>query len=375
MKMMLSQKQAILGLLGLAFTMRLPMMLLKQDFWREDFNLSPVTFSNEANITSDDDTAGTNSSIFKSQVLEEQETIAPGLSHYSTKASQESFNMTKVWDSSIMITSNLIPTHPNIDMLKDTIYSFYQFLKDIPLDTPIYVVVDGLPEKKLTDDNRIREKQYIEAVRSGDFSPFTNVIVSPMGVHRNLAGSVKYTLENYIQTEFLYIIQHDLPFSNEVDHWRLLKTMREHPDVLYNVRFRYNNKKNTRDSQCRSYKNMSDFPAKDFNGLDFFSVKAWSDNNHLTTKKYYTFLLSKMKHHRRAMETVLGWKARWNCTYLGQQIYGRRDDGQTHICHLNGRVSQSYNDENKTDMTGWERKAMWCRNQVYGGMNGTNHGP
>ncbi|KAL3932199.1 MAG: hypothetical protein SGBAC_010966 [Bacillariaceae sp.] len=263
--------------------------------------------------------SGSSGSSGSSEIVEEHDGTNKAPLFQSSKAQE--LNATRVWDTSIMITSNLIPTHPNIGMLKDTIFSLHQFLEGIPLDTPIYVVVDGLPDKKLTQDNQLREKQYIEAVRSGDFRPFINVIVAPMGVHRNLAGSVKYTLENYIQTEFLYIIQHDLPFSNSVDHRRVLKTMREHPDVLFN---------------------------------------------------YYTFLLSNMKHHRRAMEVVMGWKARYNCTFLGQQVYGQRDDGQTHICHLNGRVSQSYNDANKTEMTGWEKKAIWCRNQVYRGINRTN---
>mmetsp|Transcript_27572 Transcript_27572/g.67055 ORF Transcript_27572/g.67055 Transcript_27572/m.67055 type:complete len:376 (-) Transcript_27572:3263-4390(-) len=360
----MSKKQAIIGLLGLALVMQLPTIFLKQDFSREDFNHSPLTSLYES-VDTPDSTVSTSISGVGSGVMEEEGTkVHPLLPSITLK--DESNATRVVLDTSIMITSNLIPTHPNIDMLKDTIYSFHRFLKDIPLDTPIYVVVDGLKNKSRTQDNLIREKQYIENVQSGKFSPFTNVIVAPMGVHRNLAGSVKYTLENYIQTEFLYIVQHDLPFFNSVDHWRLLKTMREHSDVLYNVRFRFNNKKHTRDSHCLSYKNASDLPAKDFNGLDFFSVKAWSDNNHLTTKKYYTYLLSNMKHHRRSMEGVLGWKARWNCTYLGQQIYGRRDDGQTHICHLNGRVSQSYNDgANQTDRPGWEKKATWCRNQIY----------
>mmetsp|Transcript_43634 Transcript_43634/g.105236 ORF Transcript_43634/g.105236 Transcript_43634/m.105236 type:complete len:380 (-) Transcript_43634:2746-3885(-) len=270
-------------------------------------------------------------------------------------------------DTSVMITSNLVPTHPDIGMLQDTIFSLHRFLKKIPFETPIYVVVDGLRPKELNENNKERRTQYIENVRDHDFAPFTNVQVVPMGEHRFLAGCVKYALENYIGTEFLYIIQHDLPFCREVDHLRLLKTMRERPDVLFNVRFRYNNKVSTIGSHCKAYKNMSDFPAEDFNGLSFFWTNFFSDNNHLTTKKYYTYLLSNFRHYRRSMENLISWKSRYNCTYMGQQIYGRRDDGETHICHLNGR--QAFG--KKFDKTRSNEQATLCRNLIYGEMNGT----
>ncbi|KAL3943669.1 MAG: hypothetical protein SGBAC_002249 [Bacillariaceae sp.] len=137
-----------------------------------------------------------------------------------------------------MITSNLIQMHPHIGMLQDTIFSLHRFLENIPFNTPIYVVVDGLPPKEVSDNNKERRKQYIQNIREHNFAPFTNVQAVPMEEHKFLAGCVKFTLENYIETEFLYIIQHDLPFCRKVDHRRLLKTMHEHPDVLFNVRFR-----------------------------------------------------------------------------------------------------------------------------------------
>ncbi|CAJ1957696.1 unnamed protein product [Cylindrotheca closterium] len=274
--------------------------------------------------------------------------------------------LTNKLDASIMITSNLIPTHPHIGMLEDTIFSLHRFLKGIPFDTPIYVIVDGLRPKEFNENNWERRTNYIQNVREHNFAPFTNVQVVPMEDHRFLAGCVKFALENNIETEFLYIIQHDLPFCREVDHWRLLKTMREHPDVLFNVRFRYNNKVSTTGSHCKSYKNMSDFPKEDFNGLSFFWTNFFSDNNHLTTKRYYRYLLSNFKHYRRSMENLISWKSRYNCTYMGQQIYGRRDDGETHICHLNGR--QAFG--KKVDKTRSAEQSILCRNLIYGEMTG-----
>lgn len=271
-------------------------------------------------------------------------------------------------DTSVMITSNLIQMHPHIGMLQDTIFSLHRFLENIPFNTPIYVVVDGLPPKEVSDNNKERRKQYIQNIREHNFAPFTNVQAVPMEEHKFLAGCVKFTLENYIETEFLYIIQHDLPFCRKVDHRRLLKTMHEHPDVLFNVRFRYNNKVSTIGSHCNSYKNMSDFPSEEFNGLSFFWTNFFSDNNHLTTTKYYTYLLSNFRHYRRSMENLISWKSRYNCTYLGQQIYGRRDDGETHICHLNGR--QAFG--KKVDKQRSNEQSTLCRNLIYGDMDGTD---
>mmetsp|Transcript_6421 Transcript_6421/g.9408 ORF Transcript_6421/g.9408 Transcript_6421/m.9408 type:complete len:132 (-) Transcript_6421:642-1037(-) len=51
-------------------------------------------------------------------------------------------------DTSIIILSSLIPTHPSIKMINDTFNSLSMMLDGIPFNTPIHISVDGLPIEK-----------------------------------------------------------------------------------------------------------------------------------------------------------------------------------------------------------------------------------
>lgn len=257
---------------------------------------------------------------------------------YSAEPSSQS----RGHDTSIIITSNLIPTHPSIDIIHATITSIDQHLIGLPLDTPIFVTIDGLPKTRYLDDPTRRE-QYIRNLKEANFSPFTNLHVVPMDTHLHLAGSINYTLVHYVETEFVYILQHDLKFcQSPVNHTGLIDAMKEHPDTLYNVRFRKaSNLKRTLSSYCAGNSSLDDFQ---YNGLDFFATSIWSDNNHLTNRKYYLNMLHLLVFLKRAMESPMQNNAAKDCIHWGQQIYGnRKNESQVHICHLDGRLSMPSN--------------------------------
>eukprot|EP00928_Gymnodinium_smaydae_P073098 TRINITY_DN56347_c0_g1_i1.p1 TRINITY_DN56347_c0_g1~~TRINITY_DN56347_c0_g1_i1.p1 ORF type:complete len:131 (+),score=6.27 TRINITY_DN56347_c0_g1_i1:251-643(+) len=123
-------------------------------------------------------------------------------------------------------------------MINDTMHSLHTFINGLPLDTPIFISVDGIPSEEKTAEKEQRLVQYTDNLRKEKFHPFTNVQVFPMPGHFHIAGSVNHTLALYAKTEFVYVLQHDLSFCQPIDHPRLIKAMRDNPKTLFNVRFR-----------------------------------------------------------------------------------------------------------------------------------------
>ena len=62
-------------------------------------------------------------------------------------------------DTSIIITSNLIPTHPSIAMINETINSLHRHLIGLSLDTPLFLTIDGLPPEKEIDNKKTLHRQ------------------------------------------------------------------------------------------------------------------------------------------------------------------------------------------------------------------------
>ena len=139
-------------------------------------------------------------------------------------------------DTSIIILSSLIPTHPNMKMLNDTFNSLPVMLDGLPFSkTPTFISVDGLPEKKLTSENLAKLQGYIEHLRLR-FRDYPNVFILNNYEHGHINHSIRRALE-LVRTRFVYVLQHDFKFIKHVNHTALVKSMREHPGELQIVRF------------------------------------------------------------------------------------------------------------------------------------------
>ena len=67
------------------------------------------------------------------------------------------------YDTTIIITSSLIPTHPSIAMINCTYHSL-KMLHGLQNGSPVYVTVDGLDPSK--NDNEEKKKRLQEYVRN-----------------------------------------------------------------------------------------------------------------------------------------------------------------------------------------------------------------
>jgi hypothetical protein len=272
-----------------------------------------------------------------------------------------------VYDLSIVITSNLIPAHPNIDIINCTISSLSQ-LNGLPLDTPIYITVDGLrPEiSPLTKEEGgqgygedwQRLSAYIQRVKSSLFVPFFNIHVLAMDQHQHISGSVNEALKNISNSaqyrfspdnHYIYLLQHDLYFIEPIPHHKLIGAMRDAPEQLRNIRFRYNyNLKGKTDKAdafrfppCYDIENGTVFER---HGLPFYATARWSDNNQLSTLAYYQKVIDHIRNKTEGgklklpMEWVLMKSANSNCREWGQAVLGdRRHDRRSYLGHMDGR--------------------------------------
>lgn len=264
---------------------------------------------------------------------------------------------------SVIITSSLIPIHPSINFINKTISSLLK-LDGIPGDTPIYVTVDGIPpnakDPNMTARHQHRLTRYIRNLRSASFYPFTNVKVLVMDQHRHISGSVsealnhiaRYTAKHYKQHDpsnhFVYLLQHDLYFTRSVPHTQLIEAMRQYPDDLRNIRFRYNyGPKDHDDVQdqrrfppCLEMENGTVFER---NGLPFFATARWSDNNQLSTLQYYRDMIVHIQNTTKngrlnlPMEWVLMRTSNDRCREWGQRVLGDRTRRHSYLGHLDGR--------------------------------------
>jgi hypothetical protein len=239
-------------------------------------------------------------------------------------------------NTSIIITTSLIPTHPSLDMINTTIQSIYKHLHGLSPSAPLFIACDGLKESALESD-RTRFEAYVQNLKDSYHGPHETILVGSHSL--GILGNVKQAMD-LVDTEFVYVIQHDMPFIQPIEHALVIKTMKEYPDVMRLVRF---NKSKNRPWRLR---NRTDFvwdeetPVNHVNGIHFCKTLKWSDNNHLTRKSYYDEIYPLFGNIlSRPMEgkmmtitlTTNNTNTRW-ATFL----YGDRYTGP-YIGHLDGR--------------------------------------
>jgi hypothetical protein len=272
------------------------------------------------------------------------------------------------YDLSVVITSNLIPTHPSITFVNQTIASLL-LLEELPMDAPIYITIDGIkhtPSKKdrkeaKRDHDHDRRSQYIHRLRNASFYPFTNIHVLDMEIHQHISGSVNQALK-YISNKnssqrfdpsehFIYLLQHDLYFKQSVPHKQLVQAMREYPE-LKNIRFRFNRGPNYQESDKQDQRRFPPCPdienglSFERNGLPFFATARWSDNNQLSTLQYYQEMIAHIQNTTTnsrlnlPMEFVMMNTAHKHCAEWGQMVLGDRTKRLSYLGHLDGRNTQ-----------------------------------
>ena len=242
-------------------------------------------------------------------------------------------------ETSILITANLIPTHPSIHMINQTLLSVFQHAKGLGTiqDVPIIMGMDGLKEDASEDDAR-RFKEYLHNFQQA----FPRAKIVAQNKSNGISWNVYHALQQ-VTTKYLYCIQHDMPFIADINHSAIVKTMEQYPTVLRIVRFnlRANMPKRSNRGGCWG-ENGPIYP--NINGVSFTKTPGWSDNNHFTTVDYYHDIFANIitsQYRYQPMEFRMhGHARRVNCTLWGPYLYGAIGDGPF-ISHLDGRNTKA----------------------------------
>ena len=234
---------------------------------------------------------------------------------------------------SVIVTASPIPSHPSPRIILETVNSLD--LLGLGEHAPILLVHDAVPPDAAGSEQD-RYADYLielkEAVKDRQ-----NVEVHLLDTWGHLVGGVTYGIDA-IKTQYVLIVQHDLPFVRSVPISKLVELM-EHRREIAHIRFnKRTNLAEASDGSTRSRRRF--FSQVSFPNSEFALIQtlSWSDNNHLTTRGYYRDLvLPLIGDQPTAMEKVLNPLARRRFhPILGTYIFGAINEPAV-IGNLDGR--------------------------------------
>jgi len=145
-------------------------------------------------------------------------------------------------DTAIIITSSWIPSHPSTFLIDSVLNSTRRHLIGLSPSAPIFITVDPIPTSTSSPSEERVEKleQYIINLYQQHLT-HSHVHVLPSVQHLHIGGSVMKALQlievHYPRVQYVYSLQHDFPFSKDVDHVALRNVMETYPEKVNWIRF------------------------------------------------------------------------------------------------------------------------------------------
>lgn len=189
---------------------------------------------------------------------------------------------------SVIITASFILSHPSIAFIQFVIESLKYIHMD--KDTPIILAHDYSEDHKF--------KEYLTNLNKY-ISNYSNIRIVVRDSFGHLTGNVRNAFD-FITTEYVLIIQHDLPFIRHFEIEKVIEDMKKNPELKH-VRFNKRaNIKKVSDAQ-------NDLFGKQIvsNNYTYTRTPSWSDNNHLCRSDYYRDIILKECDDGRPMESYL----------------------------------------------------------------------
>jgi GTP:adenosylcobinamide-phosphate guanylyltransferase len=181
----------------------------------------------------------------------------------------------------IIITCSHIPSHPSIEIVKQTIESLDRI--NIPSNTKIILAHDYGNTKSYIDylynlQNYIRDKP--------------NITIVTMSKKGYLTGNIKNAMQ-HIDSDYMLIVQHDLPFIQDINISNIIQDMINIPEMKH---VRFNKRRNTKVGSDA----LNDLFGKHMKGINYTYTRtpSWSDNNHICKPIYYTDIVFKYGGHK-----------------------------------------------------------------------------
>ncbi len=244
------------------------------------------------------------------------------------------------YETAIIISTHLIPSHPSLDILNETMKSL-NYLNGLSPNTQIIITVDGLREDnaknrrdyQLLMSNKHKEKleSYLVALYKA-YSRHTNVKIVVSGTHIHLARNIMKAIDLLDpRTEYVYILQQDLPFIRKINHTAIIKTIREYPDVVRLIRFNNRENRVLRNTRCW---NQTD-AVQSVNGINLHKTSHYSDMNLFTSLDFFRNHILTVVDLDDYPEATMMRLASRNCSFYGPHLYGKPGE-HAYIKHTDG---------------------------------------
>jgi hypothetical protein len=257
----------------------------------------------------------------------------------------------KIQETAVIIPTHLVPSHPSLDLLLNTFNSIRQYISGLHPKAPVIITVDNLLEDSpknrgengllllLNEENRHKLEMYLKALYK-HFAHEENVKIVVAGKGIGLAENIKKAVDIlHPKTKYMYIVQQDLPFVAKVNHTAIVKTVKEHPQLVRIVRF--NNYGSVNDVYNCDEPNI--VPEINAYGITLKKYKKWSDQNHFATVEHYKNDVLPATGGKVFPEARLQQLAFKNCTFYGPYYYFEANRGGPWYIHVDG--TERYGDK------------------------------
>ena len=203
----------------------------------------------------------------------------------------------------VLITASYIPSHPDTRYIKKVVESLKLGNIDIN-NANIILAHDGLNELQIKNKNIVRDySKYINDLKDF-YKDHQNIKIIVRNNHGHLVGNIRNALQ-YINSRFLLIIQHDLPFSHSFDIRKVMKDMEKTKELKH---IRFNKRKN--EGVKWDNNNLYGKVIKS-TYYKYTTTGAWSDLNHLSSTNYYKQIIMNECKDGTSMEWNYRAGGRW----------------------------------------------------------------
>lgn len=224
---------------------------------------------------------------------------------------------------SVLITCSFIKSHPSIKIISKVIESLSK--TKIETDTPIILAHDY--------NNSSKYQQYLKNLDEY-IKDKPNIKIVKRDTHGHLVGNVRHAF-NFIETEYVLIIQHDFEFIRNFDIKKVISDMQKNPNLKH-IRF---NKRITEKKPINMDRKSGEEYAPygiqfECDNYTYTQTPGWSDNNHIVPTEYYKDIILPECQDGRVMERH--FKLAKDHTKYGTYIFGKINENP-YILHLDGR--------------------------------------
>ena len=226
---------------------------------------------------------------------------------------------------SVLITASFILSHPSIAFIQSVIESLKYIHMD--KDTPIILAHDYSEDCKF--------KEYLTNLNEY-ISNYSNIRIVVRDSFGHLTGNVRNAFD-FITTEYVLIIQHDLPFIRHFEIEKVIEDMKKNPELKH-VRF----------NKRANIKKLSDAQNELFgkqivsNNYTYTRTPSWSDQNHLCRSDYYRDIILQECDDGKYMEHYLITKSQTEDIHnkYGTYIFDEVNK-PAYIAHIDGRCNSA----------------------------------